>query len=670
MFPVVGQIRPSHRENPRRRGKTGPDSTSRGGTMMKTRTKSVAAAAMILGCGLLALFVAYSTEAGKEAGFLDRTGAAVIWGLPVAKLLFNVAAAGTVGPLILALFALPPKGTAFAKALGLAGISAVLWAAAAIAISVLSFHSLANLPLFSEGSGAIFVSFLTDVDAGRRSALTVLITATAALLCFAVQSQRAVAVTAVLASTGLVPLALNSHAAGGANHADTTVSVVMHMAAAAIWTGGLATLILLRRTLGKELLAAVRRYSTLALLSFLALAISGVAAGLAGIGTVEGLGTQYGLILLAKMATLGILGVFGALHRKWILTRLESFPARARANFTRLAVAELAVMAAASGLAAALARTPPPTVSQTAPAQIPIRLPGFMDVLSSWKPDAFWIFLCTVAVFLYASGVRRIRQRGGYWPPYRASLWFGGVLLLFLVTNGGLRVYQEYLISMHVTTQMLLIGVVPLLLVPGAPLRLARLAAESRQDGSIGGAEALAVTLRPALSAASSPYTAAAGLAAVLAALYYTPLLDYSSRSQFGYQAMVLLALLSGCLFTVSLTRATGGGPGSSPASRLVTIGTVAALYAVHGWALAQQADQLPDSRRQEWAVTVGQPWDQPALVVVEPAGVAMWIIAAGSLLAAAAALLFRSRRRHAAGSGKHVARQPGQDLVLSSDPA
>jgi len=323
-------------------------------------------------------------------------------------------------------------------------------------------------------------------------------------------------------------------------------------------------------------------------------------------------------------------------------------------------------MAAASGLAAALARTPPPTVSQAAPAQVPLRLTGFVDVFGSWKPDALWILLCAAAVFLYAAGVRRIRLRKLHWPPYRAGLWFSGVALLFLVTNGGLRVYQEYLISVHVTTQMLLIGVVPLLLVPGAPLRLARLAAAPRQDGTLGGAEAT-MMLRLLLSAASAPYVAAAGLAAVLAALYYTPLLDYSSRTQFGYQAMALLALLTGCIFTASLTRPAGAGPESSLAARLVTIGAVAALYAVHGWALAQQADQLPDARRQAWLITVGQPLDQPLLAVVEPAGVAMWVIAAATLLAAAAAVLFRSRRRPATAAGKHVARPP-QDLVLSSE--
>jgi putative copper resistance protein D len=104
-------------------------------------------------------------------------------------------------------------------------------------------------------------------------------------------------------------------------------------------------------------------------------------------------------------------------------------------------------------------------------------------------------------------------------------------------------------------------------------------------------------------------------------------------------------------------------------AARLVTIGAVAALYGVHGWALAQQADQLPDARRREWLITVSQPWDQPILAAVEPAGVAMWVIAAGTLLVAAAAVLYRARRRRTPGTGRRVraASERAHDLVVSS---
>jgi putative copper resistance protein D len=135
---------------------------------------------------------------------------------------------------------------------------------------------------------------------------------------------------------------------------------------------------------------------------------------------------------------------------------------------------------------------------------------------------------------------------------------------------------------------------------------------------------------------------------------------------------MALLALLSGCLFAASLACATTDrGPGSSVAGRLVTIGAVAALYGVHGWALAQQADQLPDARRREWLITVGQPWDQPVLAVVEPAGAAMWVIAASTLFIAAAVVLYRARRRRTPGTGRRVrsASERAHDLVMSSEP-
>ena len=54
-----------------------------------------------------------------------------------------------------------------------------LWALAGAGMTLLTFHSLANIALFSEGSGAAFMSFLTDVDAGRRGALSVLVAAAA-----------------------------------------------------------------------------------------------------------------------------------------------------------------------------------------------------------------------------------------------------------------------------------------------------------------------------------------------------------------------------------------------------------------------------------------------------------------------------------------------------------
>ena len=639
--------------------------------MKRSTARAAAAAAVVVGCGLVALVIAYYAQASSEAGLLTRTGPAVVWGLPIAKLVFNVAAACTIGSLMLALFALPPKGKAFSQALTFAGISAGLWTGASAAMSFLTFHSLANLALFSEGSGAAFISFLVDVDAGRRGALSLLLAATVTLLCFAARRHREVSLAALLSFAGLVPLALNSHATGSGSHPDSAVSVVMHMASAAVWLGGLLALVVLRRTLDAAMFTTVvRRYSTLALVSFVALAVSGLLAGWAGVGTLAALATPYGGILAAKSAAFIVLGVFGMLHRRWVIAKLEHAPRKGARAFTVLAVAELAVMGAASGLAAALARTPPPTIAEAAPAEQTPQIPSIIEALSTWRPDPLWSLVCGLAVFLYLAGLRRLRLRGGSWPAYRTALWLFGIAVLFVVTNGGLHAAQENLISAHVLTQMTITAVVPLLLVPAAPLSLAEQTITRRNDGSRGAAEAMDAVVRPILKATGDPLVPALGLAATLTLLYYTPLLEYSSSTQFGYAAMTILALLAGCLFTASVTRAFSRSASPTVAARLLALGGAAVLYSFHGWALAQQPDQLPDARRQPWQISVDPAFGIPSVGDAEPAGVAMWLIAAGSLLVAAAVVLFSAR--HKAGPLREArgSNAASRELVTASGPA
>lgn len=643
--------------------------------MKQSTARVMATGAVVLGCGLLALVMSYYTEARSEAGLLNRTGQEVVWGLPIVKLVFNISAACSIGSLVLALFALPPKGKAFTHALTFAGVSAGLWTAAGAAMSFLTFHALANLPLFSEGSGTAFVGFLTDVDAGRLGALTVLMAAAVTVFCFAARTQQGISATLLLALAGLVPLALNSHAAGSGSHPDSTVSVVMHMAAAAVWLGGLLTLVGLRRSFAAATVTTVvRRYSTLALVSFVALAISGLLAGWSGIGSLDGLATPYGTLMAAKSAAFIVLGIFGVLHRKWILATLERNPERGALTFTVLASAELAVMGAASGMAAALARTPPPTVAGTGLIDETPQISSVAEAFSSWKPDPLWSLLFGLGVFLYLAGLRRLRLRGGFWPAYRTVLWLLGMALLFVVTNGGLHVAQESLISAHVLTQMTITAVVPLFLVPASPLTLAERTIQRRDDGTIGAAEVVSAVLRPMLASTAAPVVPAVGLAATLTVLYYTPLLESSSGTQFGYAAMTSLALLSGCLFTASVMRPFGWHRASAPTTRLLALCGVAVLYGFHGWALAQQPDQLPDARRQPWQISVDPAFDVSAAVGAEPAGMAMWILAAGTLCVAAAVVLFPVRLfpvRRRAGLADNVRgeRAAEKELVLAVGP-
>ncbi len=356
---------------------------------MSLKMQAVAGTALLV-AGMLSLAWAYTYGGGADPGPLDRAGSAVTWGLPAAKLVCNLASAGAIGALVLAAFALPRAGAAYEKALRCAGWSAAVWAGGAAVHTSASFLFMANRTP-ATGFDEAFLTFLTGIDAGRSGALTTLIATAVALSCFRLRSPRMLALTAVTAFAGLIPLVMTSHAAGSTDHADSTTALFVHSATAAVWLGGLLALMVLRPVLPvSQLGVTLRRYSTLALVCFIALAVSGYMGALARISSIEAMLSPYGAIVLAKAGVFIILGVFGVLHRRWSINRLESAPERGGRLFAALAVAELAVMGIASGMAAALARTePPPGATSGEPASA-LPEPGLWEYLSGWAPDPLW----------------------------------------------------------------------------------------------------------------------------------------------------------------------------------------------------------------------------------------------------------------------------------------
>ncbi|WP_159827792.1 cytochrome c oxidase assembly protein [Arthrobacter sp. 9AX] len=606
------------------------------------------AGATVLVAGMLALVWAYNYGGGADPGLLDRAGPAVTWVLASAKLVFNLASAGTIGALVLAAFALPRQGAARERALRFAGWSAAAWFGGAAVHTYASFLFIANTAP-SSGLSEAFLQYLTKIDAGRAGALATLIAGAVAVACFRLRSPRLLAGTTAIAFAGLLPLVMKSHASGGTDHADSTTAIFLHAATAAVWVGGLMVLVVLRKVLTPDQLdVTVRRYSTLALICFIALAVTGSLGALARITTVEALLSPYGVIVLAKLGVLVILGVFGAVHRHWSINRMEKNPRRGGRLFAVLAVAELGVMGAASGMAAALARTEPPasTVTRatreagakelaTAPPG-----PGLVEYLSGWAPDPLWSLVCGFAVFAYLAGVRRLRADGRSWPPYRTVLWLAGMAVLFVVTNGGVHVYQGYLLNAHVLTQMMLTAVVPLLLVPAAPLTLVRRAVRARTDGSTGVKEFVERTVQPWLAAVRrDPVLAIFILAACLIATYYTPLLEWAAAGQAGYSAMSLLALLSGCLTTAAFTGTRSPG---LIRQRLLVLAGIGLLYLFGGWKIVEQAPamELP------WYTAVGKPWGLLPAAAAELGGPVMWSVAALWLAVTGALVLIRRDAR------------------------
>jgi len=81
------------------------------------------------------------------------------------------------------------------------------------------------------------------------------------------------------------------------------------------------------------------------------------------IGGFDGVGSTYGLLVVAKVLALGALGLVGLAHRRAVLPRIADRPRQ----FWRVAAGEAVLMGATFGLAAALAATAPP-VPADAPA--------------------------------------------------------------------------------------------------------------------------------------------------------------------------------------------------------------------------------------------------------------------------------------------------------------
>ena len=624
----------------------------------------IGAAVALVATGVLALAWAYSYGGSADAGLLDRTGPAVTWGLPLVKLVLNLACACTIGTLVLALFALPRRAPVQAAAVRVAGWSAVVWAAAAALYTGASFLFIANRPV-SAGFGPEFVVFLTDVEAGRTGTLTAVVAAVVALACFCLEGPHAAAIVALPAFAGLVPLVLRSHATGGAGHADTTTALILHTGAAAVWVGGLLALFMLRTSLTvRSLGPTVQRYSTLALICYVALTVSGVLAAVGRIRSIDDLFSPYGVIILAKAVALIGLGGFGVLHRGWTLKRLDRDPNRAAWPFLRLAVAELAVMGAASGMAAALARTAPPaTAGALPPDAVLLPEPGVGAYISQWVPDPLWSLVCGFAVFFYLAGVRRLRAAGQLWPAHRTVLWLAGVVVLFTVTNGGLHLYQGLLFEAHVQTQMMLTAVVPLLLVPAAPLTLAGLAILPRADGSIGAREFVAGTRRHLLTPLGmDPYLAVLVLTGTVLVIYYSPLLEWSASTQFGYSSMTLLAVVAGCLFTQAMIGP--GIPGSRPVGRLALLAAAAALYEINGWWLSVQRF----TSEPPWNDALGDSAGAEAGSATGPGGTTMWSIGALSLAVLAAIVL--TRQGSPAQSHTTKPRRPGRKEAAAAKKA
>lgn len=599
------------------------------------RLSRIAGPAVLVVAALVALLVSLAVGGGAQPSATGAGDPAVLYGLPIAKLIATLGVATALGSLIFSLFALDPSQPEFGHALDVAAVGAAVWTVAGAITTYLTYSSIFQSQLrFDEQAGQELATFLTQIPLGRAWLVYVLVGALLTVVCFAVRNQTVLAVVTVAAGFGLIPLAADAgHAASAASHDQAVTAIWLHTIFAAIWVGGLITLALSRGTLPSARLAAVLpRYSTIALVCFVVVAASGYLNAAIRVGDLPSLLTPYGALVLAKVAVIGVLGVFGVWQRRVLIAKIVG--GTTSGWFWVLVATELAFMGFASGVAAALARTENPVAD---PDPLTVRTPAevltdkplppeltFDRWFTAWNLDLLWVLVVGFGILFYLAGVWRLRQRGDRWPVHRTVLWIVGLLGLLWVTNGALNVYEQFLFSAHMLAHMLLSMTIPVLLVLSAPVTLGMRAIHKRDDGSRGPREWLLYAVHSkAAGVVTHPLVAGVLFAASLWAFYYTPLFRWATVDHVGHTWMVIHFLLVGYLFAQTLV-GVDPIPNRPPYPlRLVLLLATMALHAFFGLALMTGTGLL----LADWYGAMGRTWGDAPLLDQQNAGGIAWSV-------------------------------------------
>jgi len=282
----------------------------------------VVAVAAVLAAG------AFSGAFGALEGFADP-GALARWGLPVSTTLAELAIALTIGSLVLAACVLP-AGPPLRKALAVAGAASAVWAVLTVVQTVLRYSVLSSMPLTSAGFGDQLAAFVTQISLGRSLLGVTVVAALTSACALAVRTATGALWTALLAVSALAFQANTGHTAGAASHELAISSMFLHLGGAALWIGGLGVLAIVRVRGGLDRAAfasSVSRYSAIAGWAFVTVAVSGVANAWIRLGGLDGLSTDYGVLVLAKIGLIVVLGAIGFAHRELVVRRLDTLAA-------------------------------------------------------------------------------------------------------------------------------------------------------------------------------------------------------------------------------------------------------------------------------------------------------------------------------------------------------
>ena len=477
------------------------------------------------------------------------------WGLPLIKLVTDLAAVTTIGFLVATVFLLPSSGDSVqglaVTAARIASRCAAVWAASTVVLYFLTVSDYFAVPLHKSFNWAFASSLVTDQAIGRGILGQAVVALTVALAARWTIGVRSLAIVLGVALAGLAPVSLTGHAAAAGSHDLATTSLLLHVVGASLWVGGLVALGWVAVRGSKRLTLAIERFSILAAWCLGLVAISGATNAAVRLGTVGKLfSSDYGILVIGKIVALVALALFGLRQRRRIVAQGK--------GFLRLAGLEILVMAMTIGLAVALSRTPTPVpdnllktpVEELLGGAIPPE-PTVLRILWGWSPNGVGLALVALGAAFYIRGVITMRRRGDSWPINRTLSWFAGLLIVAWASFGGLGTYSHVLFSAHMVSHMMLSMVAPIFLILAAPVTLAlRTLPGPRQPGEIGPRQLLLSFLHSRFSQlVTHPLVGPALFIGSLYGLYFTGIFDTLMRNHWGHSVMELHFLAVGSLY-------------------------------------------------------------------------------------------------------------------------
>ncbi len=527
----------------------------------KTSVLPLLSVGVVLGAVVAVGLVALTGGAGYVIAGLPDPGLVTRYGVTVVRVLAEAASVVCVGALLLAAFLVPPQksGTLAPEgyaAVRTAGIAAWAWFAASILSVAFTAADSAGKPFGDVLSPDTLLSLVGAIEQPKAWLWTALVALLLALGCRLVLSWGWTAVLFFLSVAGLVPVAVTGHSASGGSHDLATNSLLYHLVAAALWVGGLLAVLALGWRRGKHLSLAAQRFSKLALVCWVVMAVSGVVNALVRINLGDLFTTDYGLLVVAKIVALLLLGVFGQQQRSRGVANLVD--GKGGGQLLRLAAVEVLIMFVTIGIASGLARTPPPADAVTQPGTVELLIgydlqgpPTFWRLLTDWRFDLIYGTLAIVLAGLYLLGVRRLRKRGDAWPVGRTVSWLAGCLVILLATSSGIGRYAPAMFSVHMGNHMLLSMVAPVLLVLGGPVTLAlRALPPAGREAPPGPREwLLAAVHSPVSRFLTNPIVALLLFVGSFYALYFSGLFDNALNYHWAHLAMNAHFLLVGYVF-------------------------------------------------------------------------------------------------------------------------